>query len=252
MIRRVLSRKAVGNSGFLGLPPDLHVRSWEGVNLDGSSNFVSLTDLSGNGNDLTTTGASYVIPTIATSLNGLDALVFNGSSRIGCNVNFNASDTEYFMMCVFKITGANTGNPGHIVGIFNNDDTSYGNHFALTYQSGAFKTRISNVANTTTIFTHAESPVLSTSHYAYMNFTKNDPVDGDKCVAAFNGNAEDLVSSSVAASFNANFLSVGGWRNTRNAVMEFLELVVIKGKYSDIDATFLSDLDTYIANTYGI
>lgn len=246
MSRKVLCQKIGGGGGFLGLDLHLHYRAWEGINIDGSGDFVSLTDLTGNGFDaseITATGGTSPIEIVPSGIGGKQALRFDGTNQISSSpIGLIPLDDDVFIFIVFKIEAGNIGGyPGRIFSV-ENTRLSEGSRYGIINNGGTifgWSTDASNLSSTVTYLG---------DHYGWLTVT------GSGGTMQFAIDGETKLSTAIGGGlpgYNNNYLAIGGNRS-RYSRMLFCEAGMAIGQSASITSGFLSDLASYMSSTYGL
>lgn len=216
---------------------NMYVRAWDGtIATNGVVN--SLTDLTGNGNNLVAVGSPTIVPN---GIGGLQSIRFNGTNRLEL---------------ISPITGITdlSKRAGWIVyKIEDPNGVSYHNVIML----GA-----TNYSNAGTTYLHFYNPNLSNDFILNLHVNSLDVTNGSPQLnpnyAIFekstntklnvNGNA---ISGTGTQSVNNNNLFVGQWFG-KGAKMIFSEMAILDNNVNTISAANLANLENYFFNTYGI
>ena len=208
--------------------------AFDGVNLSGN-NVVSLTDLSGSGNDLTAINNPQIV---ANGINGVQSIRFNGTNRLERILPINGITdlNNRSGWIVFKIEDINGVGYHNVFLLGGASYTSSGSNFMQLYNTNNSPIFYQNYT-TNTLDASINLPQTQ-AHYCIFNKSNGA-----------NANFDGSVTNTVGVqTINNNGLFVGQW-NSKGAKMLFCEMAILNNEISEADKV---NLENYFAIKYGI
>jgi len=208
--------------------------AFDGVNLSGN-NVISLTDLSGNGNDLTAINNPQIVPN---GINGVQSIRFNGTNRLERLLPINGITdlNNRSGWIVFKIEDVNGVGYHNIFLLGGASYTSAGSNFMQLYNTNNSPVFYQNYT-TNTLDASINLPQTQ-AHYCVFNKSNG-------AIVNFDGSVTNTVG---VQTINNNGLFVGQW-NSKGAKMLFCEMAILNNEISESDKV---NLENYFAIKYGI
>lgn len=217
---------------------NMYVRAWDGtIATNGVVN--SLTDLTGNGNNLTAIGGPTIVPN---GIGGLQSIRFNGNNRLEL-INPISGITDLSKRAgwiVYKIEEPNGVSYHNIIMLGASSYSNAGTTYLHLYNPNLSNDFMLNLHVNSLDITNA-TPQLS-PNYAIFEKSNNTKL---------NINGSNFSSASASQNVNNNNLFVGQWF-AKGAKMIFSEMAILDNNVNTISPANLANLENYFFNTYGI
>lgn len=235
---QIILQEEIIEGGYFSFPLLVYIRTWEGVNLDGSGDISSLTDLTGNGNDFTARGTTNP-ELVINGINGVQSARIDGFNGFECLTGLGVPNLDNHVVWIVFQLETLTGQTYHNVFLFGD-----------TYTNAGGYSQLYNTASGSTVFRSqrpsgsqlTKTGVQLDKHYGIVKY--------DGVNASFSLDGSTYVTTPYINSVVSNGQFIGQW-NSRGAKMLFSEMGIVEDS-SVFGAPEKAELEAYLLNKYGI